>query len=410
MTNAITPEPFHGEPVVHLGAHLWPVRGRDWEWHARQWTELAETINGRCFIGVAIDETTDTIERVRELLPARFEVFQVPSTPHGEVPTFQFLQQVVPAGPDDVLVYVHAKGVRRDPNDPRNTTAIRLIRLWTEMLYETVAFNRAAYLARLAEGYKCFGAFRTPDNGKLGIKHKWHYSGAFFVVRAKYLGSPVKEFYGGVERWLGMHIPAADGWCELADHCSLAAHYKTCGLYPQRVVEGFEWEVNRIGGVRCEQHLRELDWFAAKLQPNDKVLVIGSHSGGLEPQLRARCEGVRTLSIDINPKPINTERLIVGDSRAEHVRRYAAEAGPWDVVFIDGDHTLAGVTADWEWAQTLRPRLIAFHDIAKAIHHDACGCEVDQLWERIRATHATEEMIVGCGWGGIGVVHQKAMQ
>lgn len=135
-----------------------------------------------------------------------------------------------------------------------------------------------------------------------------------------------------------------------------------------------------------------------------RVLVIGSRNGGLEYQLQKH--GHETVSIDIAPQSDNTTKnLITGSSADPEVQQKAREAGPYDIVFIDGDHSYIGAKSDWEFALTLKPRIIAFHDIATAIKHSSEGCEVDRLWNEIKTDgHKTTEKVVGCGWGGIGVV------
>jgi hypothetical protein len=109
--------------------------------------------------------------------------------------------------------------------------------------------------------------------------------------------------------------------------------------------------------------------------------------------------------VDISPQKDNVVRhMLVGSSRDREIQRAVLEHGPYDVVFIDGDHTYEGAKEDWKFAQTLNPSLIAFHDIADTVKHRREGCEVDKLWTQIKRTHKTSEKIVGCGWGGIGVV------
>jgi hypothetical protein len=272
------------------------------------------------------------------------------------------------------------------------------------MMYETVMYNQGKVIEQMAKGYKCFGSFRTFGDKPLKPKNLWHYSGTFFAVRAKHVGvKEVKTGYGGVEAWCGDHFAASDSWNEFWDSPGFKFGYDINAIYPRIVDAQMQWEVDRIGGPRCEQHKRELDWFCGCLSPASRVLVIGSRNGGLEYQLQQR--GHTTISIDIAPQPDNTQGIIVGSSADPEVQSRAREAGPFDVVFIDGDHSYDGVKADWEFAQSLSPRLIAFHDIAPAIKHREEGCEVDRLWSEINtAGHDTTEKVVGCGWGGIGIV------
>jgi len=396
------PDAFIGEAVIHFGAHLYPVTGR-WDWHAERWNEIASSINGLCIVGVATDATTDTIDDVRAKLSDRFQIIPMVNSTEGEAPTFRMLQERIPQGVDDVLLYAHGKGVtsKRD--------AVEAVRIWSEIMYETAIHNTDRVIEKMAEGYKSIGAFRMFRNGwnfATPVGH-WHYSGTFFAVRAKHLsGRPVRSEYHGVESWCGDYMPANESWCEfdVPVEMDFGIHaYHLDAIYGSVVDQQMEWEVSQVGGPRCEQHKRELDWFLGRLPEASRVLVIGSRNGGLEHQLELR--GHSTVSIDIAPQPDNAvTQMIIGSSTDPDVQCKAKDAGPYDVVFIDGDHSYAGAKADWEFAQTLHPRMIAFHDIADAYKHRREGCHVDPLWAEIKATHQTDEKIVGCGWGGIGVV------
>jgi hypothetical protein len=397
-----SPDPFVGEPVIHFGAHLYPVKGK-WDWHAERWNEIAASINGLCIIGVATSAVTDTIEDVRAKLSNRFQIVPMVNSAEGESPTFRMLQERIPQGVDDVLLYSHGKGVTS------KSDTVEAVRIWSEIMYETVIHNTPRVVQKLAEGYKSVGSFRTFGNGwsfTTAVGH-WHYAGTFFAVRAKHLsGKPVRSEYHGVESWCGDHMPASESWCEfdVPYELNFGVHaYHLDVIYRDVVNRQLEWEVSQVGGPRCEQHKRELDWFLGRLPEASRVLVIGSRNGGLEHQLERR--GHSTVSIDMAPQPDNAvSHMIIGSSTDPEVQCKAKDAGPFDVVFIDGDHSYAGAKADWEFAQTLCPRIIAFHDIADAYKHRREGCHVDPLWAEIKATHQTDEKIVGCGWGGIGVV------
>lgn len=49
------PDPFDGPPVIHFGAHLWPVKDH-WHWHVDLWNTLPDKINGRLIVVVATDK------------------------------------------------------------------------------------------------------------------------------------------------------------------------------------------------------------------------------------------------------------------------------------------------------------------------------------------------------------------
>jgi hypothetical protein len=377
-----SPDPFCDVPVVHFIAHLWPVIG-NWEWHVDNWNKIAESINGKCIVTVVTDEASVSIDKVRHRLSPKFVVHTAINTPSGENPSFASMLPEIPKGDDDVFLYAHGKGVRS------HTFNSESVRIWTQMMYETVLFNVPKVLDKLAEGYKCFGSFRTFGSMPLEPKYQWHYSGTFFAVRSKHIKRiQIKSGYGGVEAWPGDNISARYAWCEFTDCPGFKFGYDPNAMYPSIVNQQMQWEVDRIGGPRCEQHLRELDWFCERLKPGDRVLVIGSKHGGLEHALRSRIDGLEIVSIDIQPQADNTQNpMIVGSSATELVQASARSMRPFDVVFIDGDHSYKGVKIDWQFAQSLNPRIIAFHDIAEVIKHRREGCEVDRLWAEIKQTH-----------------------
>ncbi len=78
-----------------------------------------------------------------------------------------------------------------------------------------------------------------------------------------------------------------------------------------------------------------------------------------------------------------------------------------DFLFIDGDHTYAGVSRDFEvWSRlvTLGGH-IALHDI---LHHpELTDCEVDRFWAELKRKYPQHFEFVDDprqGWGGIGIL------
>jgi cephalosporin hydroxylase len=104
--------------------------------------------------------------------------------------------------------------------------------------------------------------------------------------------------------------------------------------------------------------------------------------------------------------------ILPGDSHDPDVLAHASSllGRQPDFVFVDGDHTYAGVQTDYQmYAPLLRPGgLIVFHDIVK--HRVETGCEVDRLWDEIKSAYDYTELAdqrpdPGRGpWGGIGVL------
>lgn len=94
-----------------------------------------------------------------------------------------------------------------------------------------------------------------------------------------------------------------------------------------------------------------------------------------------------------------------GNSKDPDVIKVAKQHGPYDCVFIDGDHSLEGVTADWENYGELG-KMVAFHDIAhKQIPNKYDELiEVHVLWDKLKTLYRHVEFIEKDSTMGIGVI------
>lgn len=124
---------------------------------------------------------------------------------------------------------------------------------------------------------------------------------------------------------------------------------------------------------------------------------------------RKSMKSLQEAVADLNARGYKAS-AIFGDSQTDATRRLIKGRGPYDAILIDGDHTLAGVTRDWELYRKLAP-LIAFHDIvgegqAEKVYNNPV--EVPILWESIKRTSQKVEEFIAPGSGmGIGVVHTE---
>lgn len=112
--------------------------------------------------------------------------------------------------------------------------------------------------------------------------------------------------------------------------------------------------------------------------------------------------------------PGQTIHLVRGDSHAEATRdlvRARLGGEPADVVFVDGDHSYAGVVRDCDlYAPLVRPGgIVAFHDIVPD-HRTRHGIdtvndsgEVHRFWGEYKATRKATEIVDDPEQNGFGI-------
>jgi len=152
-----------------------------------------------------------------------------------------------------------------------------------------------------------------------------------------------------------------------------------------------------------------------KHQPR-RVLEVGTYHGGtLYHWLQNAQPGAVIVSVDHHIHADNRDlyrdwtipdvelHVISGDSTDPHTAELAAQHGPYDWIFIDADHHLISVTADWRNYQPLAAPggLVALHDITETSDP---SIDVAPLWAHLTATHHTTEITEPGGYG-IGIVH-----
>jgi cephalosporin hydroxylase len=176
---------------------------------------------------------------------------------------------------------------------------------------------------------------------------------------------------------------------------------------------------------RMEQIPEEIELFAAWLAARQlhHVLEIGVRFGGTAALWHQLSTGVvvgvdwfetdslgvqETLRLAVSmQQKYPRYRFVRGDSHAVETRdRVQLELNnePIDLLFIDGDHTFAGVTRDFELYRPLvRPGgCVAFHDIVDSKLIRAAGHGVYKFWEAVEGQK--REFCVHAQWGGIGVI------
>jgi predicted O-methyltransferase YrrM len=125
-------------------------------------------------------------------------------------------------------------------------------------------------------------------------------------------------------------------------------------------------------------------------------MPAGQFGGGYP---RSHTRFVRSLAL-----PSQTVDLIRGDSHAaETVNEvWNRIGGSADLLFIDGDHSLDGVRADFEsYRGLVKGGLIAFHDIVPAASSEVGG--VPEFWAAIKDEYPHVELVEDWDQGGYGI-------
>lgn len=84
--------------------------------------------------------------------------------------------------------------------------------------------------------------------------------------------------------------------------------------------------------------------------------------------------------------------LIWGSSQSLDVVEKVRRLGPFDAIFVDADHRMPGVTADWKNYGDIG-RIVAFHDIAWRRPADWVGVRIDvqEFWDSIKGGYRHQE-------------------
>lgn len=197
---------------------------------------------------------------------------------------------------------------------------------------------------------------------------------------------------------------------------------------PRSLEETVDWAMSfggngyyRIKTLQRRPEILALARAVEALQPKI-VLEIGTASGGTL-MIWSRLASERVISCDLQNMDAQEElftafappgsscniTLLSGNSHADDFRQRVAQelnGEKADFLFIDGDHTAPGVTADYyDYREFVRPGgIIAFHDIVES--QPLPTNQVYQLWKKLKQDADTEEFVddpAQCGFG-IGII------
>lgn len=171
--------------------------------------------------------------------------------------------------------------------------------------------------------------------------------------------------------------------------------------------------------IHASQVPSEIEGLIAILQREGvtRFLEIGSRFGGSFWRIaNALPRGSRVVSCDSGKgmggrKPGATQsldacvkhlqrvgydaHLVIGDSHRAQTIAEVRKLGPFDAVFIDGDHEYAGVLLDWKHFGPMA-RIVAFHDVGwikPENYTNSKLVEVPRLWAELKPSFRHEEFI-----------------
>ena len=173
----------------------------------------------------------------------------------------------------------------------------------------------------------------------------------------------------------------------------------------------------------CPHHAEELEYLLALAEKANSILEVGSRYGEALVMMAHRMKKKgRVVSVDLpgiypwgcegsenylrnRIGNLNSEgydaHLFLGDSKDQKIVEEVRKLGPFDLIFIDGDHRYAGVKADWENYGPMG-RVIVFHDLLQHADSAKHAPEIWMLWKEIEGN---KSQFVGNNSNmGLGVV------
>lgn len=174
--------------------------------------------------------------------------------------------------------------------------------------------------------------------------------------------------------------------------------------------------------MKLSQNPEELEMMLNFIKENNvkSVLEIGSRYGEtLAAMAQVMPEGSRIVSVELpngpwgRPDSLEVLRtcmqtlgekydthLLLGDSKSKTVIDVVESLGPFDFIFIDGDHSLDGVKSDWNNFGKLG-KYVGFHDVNTTL-------DVTPFWNELKKDMLHVELISSSSPKmGIGIIYNE---
>ena len=143
-------------------------------------------------------------------------------------------------------------------------------------------------------------------------------------------------------------------------------------------------------------------WRIANALPKGSKIVSvdsGKGMGGNKPGAR----GSLVACVNKLKERGYNAHLIIGDSHSFDVIAKAKALGPFDAAFIDGDHTLEGITLDWVYFGR-HTKICGFHDVSwqEPAHYSGKLVDCKAFWEVLRKRYPSKTFTHPGGNMGVG--------
>lgn len=161
------------------------------------------------------------------------------------------------------------------------------------------------------------------------------------------------------------------------------------------------------------EDLKVLLPIVASINPK-RIFEIGTHRGYSAETWIAAFNPSEFVTFEIDKKPDDAVELAYKEAGENsyhylwetdsHNNTLVFDKGAYDFMFIDGDHSLDGVTLDWDmYSDVVRKGgIVAFHDV---LHYNKDPeVNVKPLWEQLKGIYPFVEIKVGKNSTGIGVL------
>lgn len=167
-------------PTRHLMFHIYPLRGKEWNWHwhIEQLRKHRDKFNGKVVIAVGVDRNTATIEEVQN----RFDGIHVDHWLRADnnklaetLTHVEMLTLLKTDDPNTIIFRAHTKGVTHDKGSVEQK--------WADVMWTANMDLPSVEDALASHGVACCLRSQTPL-----VKKKpdgWFAAGSFYWMRAK---------------------------------------------------------------------------------------------------------------------------------------------------------------------------------------------------------------------------------